>query len=78
MPPRARSVDRDELRPEEDAGIAGPVVRAGVLGGGADQAGHVERELPVFVSICLTKLAKGSEVLRAKTQTTGAAPYHQR
>jgi hypothetical protein len=26
----------------------------------------------------LTKLAKGSEVLRAKTQTTGEAPYLQR
>ena len=33
---------------------------------------------PIFSSICLTKLAKGSEVLRAKTQTTGAAPYLQR
>jgi hypothetical protein len=33
---------------------------------------------PIFVSICLTKLAKGSEALRAKTQTTGLAPYLQR
>ena len=33
---------------------------------------------PIFSSICLTKLAKGSEVLRAKTQTTGAEPYFQR
>ena len=33
---------------------------------------------PIFSSICLTKLAKGSEVLRAKTQTTGAGPYRQR
>ena len=33
---------------------------------------------PILRSICLTKLAKGSEVLRAKTQTTGAEPYLQR
>jgi hypothetical protein len=33
---------------------------------------------PIFLSICLTKLAKGSEVLRAKTQTTGAEPYAHR
>ena len=33
---------------------------------------------PIFSSIFLTKLAKGSEVLRAKTQTTGAGPYRQR
>ena len=33
---------------------------------------------PIFLSICLTKLAKGSEVLRAKTQTTGAGRTCQR